>query len=144
MIELPQPSQWAMLVHGAEFRVTVSLEELAALSEGSEEIMMCRQEVVAKRFWMLEGNWGDRRNLFQWSENVIKYTPRESIDANITMATIHIREWPMIAENPTGIEVLTREDFRAWKMAFEKIMGGEVAEGEAILRRACLIGPQDV
>ena len=95
--------------------------------------LLSKDTMVAKRIWMLEGNWGDLGNLCQWCDDVVKDTPGERIDAEITTTTIHRRDWPMIADDamiPAGLLELTKEQFRAWTTAIAKISRGDVADGE--------------
>ena len=99
------------------------------------------QEVDTKRIWLLEGNWGEHANLQRWADDIAS-KGITTINARLYVSEIKVTEWPAIMEIlPAGLQVLTRETFKAWYDALENFYDGIVAEAETTLRNAWLNMP---
>ena len=75
----------------------------------------------------------------RWADDIINERVT-TIDAMLAVVKIKATEWPAITEIlPAGLQVLTRETFKAWCDALKNFCDGNVAEAETTLRNAGLM-----
>ena len=124
--------QWAMLTEDCGIT-------LAIIDKPVPELF--HQEVDTKRIWLLDGNWGDHENLTRWAEAIIDVDKTVvPINSMVSVCEIKVADWPAITDiMPASLKLLSEEAWRAWTIALENIMNGEVIEGEAALRKARLM-----
>ena len=139
----PRAHQWAMLTEDCGM-------VLISAYIDDQPVPEVFRGLLEKRIWLLEGNWGEHANLQRWADDMINTDAgasfddghywATSIDTGFCVYKIKKTEWPAITEIlPAGLQVLTRETFKAWCDALKNFCDGNVAEAETTLRNAGLM-----
>ena len=142
--DMSRPQQWAILTE--DFGMALH----AYNSNDDHPVPEVFHILIKKRIWLVEGNWGERANLQRWADDMINtdfgasiepgLERATSIDAGFVVYKIKKTAWPAITEIlPAGLQVLTRETFKAWCDALKNFCDGNVAEAETTLRNARLM-----